>query len=246
MTFTLRASVGLVAILVLAATVSPAVAAGPAVRSPDDAALHQAVSTGGMPGLGTGDDRLEASTLLQLQDGLFSVSLPVTDIVPVVPAVAGYTRFGDSDPLEHETRQRLFDAVSTDPGVYVTELARETDTHVSTTRYHVRVLVDEGLIQRTNENGRSYLFPAHAENSVSPATVEDGTRRALLSALDRHGSATGGELAEQVSLTKSTVSYHLQRLQEDGLIDRQRDGRSTINALADGISGAFVPTTDDD
>lgn len=157
--------------------------------------------------------------------------------------VVGYSRFEDPEPLGHDTRQRLYGVITDSPGVYVAELARRTDTHVSTVRYHLRVLAAAGLIERTTVHGRSHLSPAGSDAAPRPACAEDGTRRAVLVSLDREGEATGRELSERLGLTESTVSYHLQRLADDGLVERENDGRTVVNALATGLD---APATADD
>lgn len=146
------------------------------------------------------------------------------------------SRFGNVDPLGHDTRERLYDVITDDPGVYLTELARRTATPVSTVRYHVRVLVDARLVERTTERGRTHLSPAEFDGALSPVQLEDGTRRAILVALDRQGTATGRELADHLGLTEATLSYHLRRLSDDGFVVREEDGRTVVNTLATGAT----------
>jgi len=50
------------------------------------------------------------------------------------------------------------------------------------------------------------------------------TRRQLLRVLQRRGECTAGELAEQVDVSKPTLSHHLAALHEAGLVDRERRG----------------------
>ena len=170
-------------------------------------------------------------------------STSVTDVVTVVPLIAGYSRFDDPEPMGHETREAIYDTVTADPGIYLAELARQTDTPVSTVRYHTRVLVRENLLERREGKGRTRLVPTEmAENDV--VTVEEGTPENLLLALDALGRATGSELAAELDLTKSTVSYHLGRLAEDGLIERETAGRTVENSLTD-RGDALVPVTAD-
>lgn len=194
-------------------------------------------------------DRTGQAAIYQTEtvDYVESVSDSRTTYADVVTSAAaggrGHTttevrnsRFGDVEPLGHDTRERLYDVISEDPGVYLTELARRTETPVSTVRYHVRVLVDAGLVERTTERGRTHLSPAGLDDALSPVRLEDGTRRAILVALDRLDRATGQELADHLGLTEATLSYHLQRLSDDGFVVREDDGRTVVNALATGAA----------
>ena len=49
-------------------------------------------------------------------------------------------------------------------------------------------------------------------------------RRKLLSRLQREGELSAGELAEQVAVSKPTLSHHLKALTAAGLVDRERRG----------------------
>ncbi|MFK7926699.1 MAG: metalloregulator ArsR/SmtB family transcription factor [Myxococcota bacterium] len=49
-------------------------------------------------------------------------------------------------------------------------------------------------------------------------------RRELLERLQQEGELAAGELAEQVDVSKPTLSHHLKVLTEAGLIDRERRG----------------------
>jgi len=62
------------------------------------------------------------------------------------------------------------------------------------------------------------------------AALADPTRRAILARLS-DGHATVGELAEPFDMSLPAVSKHLKVLQQAGLIERRRDGRTQICAV---------------
>ncbi len=62
------------------------------------------------------------------------------------------------------------------------------------------------------------------------AALADPTRRAILARLSG-GHATVGELAEPFEMSLPAVSKHLKVLQQAGLIERRRDGRTQICAV---------------
>ncbi len=62
------------------------------------------------------------------------------------------------------------------------------------------------------------------------AALADPTRRAILARLS-DGHATVGELAEPFEMSLPAVSKHLKVLQQAGLIERRRDGRTQICAV---------------
>ena len=62
--------------------------------------------------------------------------------------------------------------------------------------------------------------------------LSDPTRTAVLLAL-RHGPAYPADLAEQLAVTRQTMSNHLSCLRGCGLVETHRDGRRTRYTLAD-------------
>jgi DNA-binding transcriptional ArsR family regulator len=63
--------------------------------------------------------------------------------------------------------------------------------------------------------------------------LADGTRRDILTRLLDHEAAVG-DLVEALGLTQPTVSKHLARLLEAGLVTVREDGRNRIYALNSG------------
>jgi DNA-binding transcriptional ArsR family regulator len=55
--------------------------------------------------------------------------------------------------------------------------------------------------------------------------LSDPTRRALLSAIAEHPSATATELAAELPISRQAVLKHLAALSDAGLVDRLRQGR---------------------
>lgn len=147
-------------------------------------------------------------------------------LLSLASAVFGYSRSDDSDPLENETRRRIYDLVTDAPGTYHAQLAAEADVTEETVRYHARVLVEEGLVESRKLRGRRRLYPVTLDE-VDPdlaAALADGATSNVLSAIERQEPTTLSRLAESVGRAPSTVAYHLDRLEEDGLITRERDG----------------------
>lgn len=159
---------------------------------------------------------------------------------PGIAILVGYSRYDESDPLTLETRRTLFDAVAQSPGRSLAQLSERTGVPVSTVRYHSRILADEGLVRMETIRGRHRVFPTASDHDALAAALADERARAVLAAVVEQGPLTVTQIAGTVDRAPSTVSYHLDRLEADGLVVRQRAGRAVhvsaapAVALADG------------
>lgn len=165
----------------------------------------------------------------------------MADSVPRLFAPLRYSRYDDSDPLEHEDRETVFETIDDSPGVYLSELSEQTGVSLSTLRHHVRVLERENLIAAARVRGRRRFYPAHTEDVELAAAMNDEATAPIVDALARLGAVTVSDLADVDGRDASTVTHHLQRLEEDGLVEREREGRAIVNRLAAEVQEALAP-----
>lgn len=154
------------------------------------------------------------------------------DLVPtlLIPPI-GYSRHDDSDPLENEVRRTVYETVLDEPGKYVSRIAIDTDTPESTVRYHVRILEDETLVETRKIRGKRRVFPANAADASVEIAMHDEVTADVLETIERTEPASVSTLADALDRSPSTVSYHVSRLEESGLITRDRDGSHVLVSL---------------
>lgn len=155
-----------------------------------------------------------------------------------------YSQYDDSDPLAHENRAAVFEAVTDSPGVYLAELSDRLDISRSTLRHHVQVLEGEDLIAIARVRGYRRFYPAHTEAVELAAAMNDEATAPIVDALARLGTASVSGLADAIDRDVSTVTYHLGRLEDDGVVVRERDGRAMVNRLAPDAQEALTPLED--
>ncbi|WP_255151853.1 winged helix-turn-helix transcriptional regulator [Halorarius halobius] len=189
-----------------------------------------AVAAGTMLGSGTG---IETEVSRRLTAGL--------DRLARMVAPFRYSSYDGSDPLEHEDRAAIHDYVSEQPGAYMSAVSEAVDVPHSTARHHVRVLEREGLVENAKVRGRRRLFPAHSQQQELAAAMADDATAEMLEAIARLGPCSGSALADEVGKSVSTVSHHLSRLEDDGLVVREKDGRATVNTLPADVQDALAP-----
>ncbi|MFC7196213.1 helix-turn-helix domain-containing protein [Halosimplex aquaticum] len=152
--------------------------------------------------------------------------------LPRVIVPPGYSRHDDSDPLEHETRRDLFETVERSPGINLSTLAEGTDASLSTVRHHLRILEEEHLLVSERIRGQRRYFLSNESDPALLAALDDTATEPILRTLARSGPASVSDLADALGRDPSTISHHVSRLEDDGLVERERDGRSVQNSLA--------------
>jgi len=166
-------------------------------------------------------------------------SVPDDATAVSVVLLAGYSRWDDSDPLAHETRDRLLDTVEDSPGVSLSTVADRPDAARSTVRYHYRILEREDVVEGHKLRGRRCLFPVESQwrgpDDRAPVTLSaalrDDSRRDVLRGVYRTEPVSVSDLATELDLATSTASHHLRRLAEDNLVERESAGRSVLVSL---------------
>jgi DNA-binding transcriptional ArsR family regulator len=152
----------------------------------------------------------------------------------------GYSRYDDSDPLEHDTRRAIYDYVTENPGAPREQVSAATGTPTSTVRYHRRILEEEGLLDSEQRMGERRLYPETARDRALAAALNDDAARIVIEAVRRHEPASTSEVADAVDRAPSTTSRHLSRLEDAELIVRERDGMAVRARLSDEARSAYA------
>lgn len=150
-------------------------------------------------------------------------------------ALFRYSRYDDSDPLKHEGRASVFETIEDTPGVYLSAVSQRTRLSLSSVRHHLRILEQESLVMSVKVHGKRRFYPTDSEQVELTAALNDEATANVIEALSRLGPASVSDLANDLDRDPSTVTHHLQRLDDDGIVHRERDGRTVINHLSENI-----------
>jgi predicted transcriptional regulator len=127
-------------------------------------------------------------------------------------------------------RDRVREVVDTYPGIHFRALVRELDTSTALARYHLEDLMDEGEIRSVDVGGYTRYFPrgeleglTEEERSMLNA-IRQKRRLEIVLALLEGGPAPHKGLHDFVGGSKGTLSYHLGKLQEAGIVEKTDRG----------------------
>lgn len=132
------------------------------------------------------------------------------------------------DAARPDVRQRVYEAVRRYPGIHLREIERQTGVSAPLAQYHLRKLAEDAFVEHHEQGGYARYYPT-AKGKSARVTKEDlplvGLLReevplhVVLLLLDR-GPMTHTELVGELRIAKSTVSYHLTKLAEAGVVVR--------------------------
>jgi len=127
-------------------------------------------------------------------------------------------------------RERVLDAVQQYPGIHFRGLVRELDTSTALARYHLDKLTDDEEIRSEEVGGYVRYFPIEEFEELSEEQREmlnvlrQEKPLEIVLALLQLGSMRHKDLHEIVPGSKGTLSYHLRKLRDAGIVQKKPRG----------------------
>jgi DNA-binding transcriptional ArsR family regulator len=124
--------------------------------------------------------------------------------------------------LEPHNRNKIYAFISKYPGVHLRQIIEKIDLSEGTIKYHLDVLLKENLIDKKEINGYKRFYKqgknGKFEQKILAAFREKTTRFILLYLLYSVVS-TVTEISREVNKDPKTISYHINKLKEMGLVE---------------------------
>lgn len=137
-------------------------------------------------------------------------------------ALALFSRIAQEDLLHHERRSELLEFVRHNPGERVETARRALGFSNGSMHYHLRVLVERGLLRLFKDGAYARLYPAGPK--IAPVPYVSPQRRRFLDLLCARPGMSQRDLADALALSERMVSYHVRALHRQGLLDVQAEG----------------------
>ncbi|MFB6130027.1 MAG: winged helix-turn-helix transcriptional regulator [Salinigranum sp.] len=149
------------------------------------------------------------------------------------------------DEPELESRRRIYALVEDNPGIHFRGILDRVDYAQGTLQYHLKHLADDGLVE-VSEDGKFTRYYPTDEFTEADQTVMNALRRTYSRRIIAHllsdGPLTTSDLSDRLDKSSSTISWHLSKLDEAGLLTRERDGVSVYYSLADPDRARYLYT----
>lgn len=129
-----------------------------------------------------------------------------------------------------DTRTRIRRHVRDTPGVHFNRVGRDLDIATGQVQYHLRRLVRDDELAVERIGGRVHYF----DQSFDPwerralAFLRRETARGILVRLHADDPKRPKTLADDLDLARSTISWHVSTLVENGIVEKSADRPMTI------------------
>ena len=138
--------------------------------------------------------------------------------------------------LDLEARRRIVAHVREHPGLHLRALAEALEMPVSTLEYHCYHLERHGHLAVREGGGFKAFYPSagmdRRDRDILYLVRHDAPRR-ICAHLLLHPGATPGQLKEVVGLSGPTLSFHLRKLRDAGIVHEEPDGRTKRLTVVD-------------
>ena len=120
------------------------------------------------------------------------------------------------DVLELETRKKIYDIIDRNPGIHLSKISQILKMRISLVEYHLNFLEKHELISVDKETGyKRYLF-----------ILRQKTVLEIILFLLKNDFSPHKTILENVKVSPSTLSYHLNKLLKKGIVELNRYGEN--------------------
>ncbi len=138
--------------------------------------------------------------------------------------------------LELETRRKIYEVVNKFAGCHFREIERKSGLPTGTVKYHLSYLAKHGLIKEDKSENNILYFPKafKTENKKLLGLLRQNKVREIILFILTNPNCNHETIVQVVNLSPSTVSWHLKKLEDDGVIGFTKKGRKNFyNILID-------------
>ena len=135
-----------------------------------------------------------------------------------------FSRFNQSDVLEHERRGRLFAAIQADPGASLVELCERTALATGVGQHHLRLLEQHELVRRVRDGRATRFYPRGPR--FAPPALRSATRQRLVELVRTDPTLDATNIADRLGQRPQSTWHHIRILEAAGVLTATKEGRS--------------------
>jgi predicted transcriptional regulator len=132
-----------------------------------------------------------------------------------------------------ETRKDIRSQIRRNPGIHFNKLTRTLDLAPGQVQYHLNRLIRGNEIVEERLYGQTHYYTTDYgdwERGVL-AVLRRETARDILVYLMTNGPSSPNTVADGVTIARSTLEWHLDRLLEQDLVEKERDQQNHVTLV---------------
>ncbi len=136
---------------------------------------------------------------------------------------------------DSENRTRVYDYIKKNPGAHLRMITRELDMGMGATQHHLDILEKSGKVRSKRINIYRHYYAVEileAEHGIL-ALLRQQTAMDILTYLMEHPRSTQSDIINFMGFSAPTISWHMSRLEEAGLVRSIKEGRTVRYVIVD-------------
>ncbi|MHB8546336.1 MAG: winged helix-turn-helix transcriptional regulator [Nitrosotalea sp.] len=139
----------------------------------------------------------------------------------------------DKNDDDSENRKRVYDYIKKNPGAHLRMITRELEMGMGATQHHLDILERSGKVKSRRINIYRHYYTVEvleAEHNIL-AFLRQETAMDILTYLMEHPRSTQSDIINFKGFSAPTISWHMARLEEAGLVSSIKEGRTVRYAI---------------
>jgi predicted transcriptional regulator len=144
-----------------------------------------------------------------------------------------------------ENRTRIYDYIKKNPGAHLRMITRELEMGMGATQHHLDILEKSGTVKSRRINIYRHYYAVEileAEHNIL-AFLRQETAMDILTYLMEHPKSTQSDIINFKGFSAPTISWHMTRLEQAGLVSSIKEGRTIRYTIIDMQSMALALKT---
>ena len=147
-------------------------------------------------------------------------------------SILGYRIVNPGNVLENSSRFRVYGYIKTKPGAYISEIVEQVGLDREIVKYHIKTLRAKRKIEAYRDGGKTRYFENlliyNEDEKKVISALQNLTNKKIILEIMNEKCNTNVTLAQEIGVSRPTVSWYVKNLREIGLILEIKEGKKII------------------
>lgn len=147
-------------------------------------------------------------------------------------SVLGYRVVNAGNVLENSSRFKVYGYIKTKPGAYISEIVEQVGLDREIVKYHIKTLRAKKKIEAYRDGGKTRYFENlliyNEDEKKVISALQNLTNKKIILEIMNENCNTNVALAQEIGVSRPTVSWYVKNLREAGLIIEIKEGKKVI------------------